>query len=442
MLLLHISDIHFKDPICHTEMDPNLPYRTALIRDVEKRARELGEVQAILVTGDVAFRGISPEYDAALAWLKKLAAAGGCQLENIFVVPGNHDVDRNVISSKANVRNAHRAVLQLRSDPRHRDQEFLTQFSDPEVRKVLLEPLQSYNEFAAKFDCQLYLPERLFWTKNRRLNDSFVLKIYGLTSTMFSGASGGDDLMNSLYLSPYQIAFNTDAGVISLAMCHHPPEWFIDYDAIDEALRDRVAIHLFGHKHRQRATKDDRCVGFSASAVNPDLYEPRWEPGYNLINLTVNYKEGRYFLEIEAHVMIWQNSPGLFRLKEYQGGDTVFRHKISVGEPPAARKLTSQKDQLDNNLKKETTGGHGEGIVTSPVETEGEMGDEGTDNLVFRFWELSSSERREITHRLGLIDETDMRLPEPERYGRAFIRAKKRGLVERLADEIAGMERR
>ena len=69
MLLLHISDIHFKDPICHTEMDPDLPYRTALIQDVRKRVLELGQVQAILVTGNVAFHGRASEYKAALAWL-------------------------------------------------------------------------------------------------------------------------------------------------------------------------------------------------------------------------------------------------------------------------------------------------------------------------------------------------------------------------------------
>ena len=32
MLLLHISDIHFKDPLCHSDEDPDLYFRDELVR--------------------------------------------------------------------------------------------------------------------------------------------------------------------------------------------------------------------------------------------------------------------------------------------------------------------------------------------------------------------------------------------------------------------------
>ena len=63
-------------------------------------------------------------------------------------------------------------------------------------------------------------------------------------------------------------------------------------------------------------------------------------------------------------------------------------------------------------------------------------GEKDTRNLVFRFWNLTISQRREITHRLGLIEESEMSLPEPERYGRALLRASERGLLDKLAREI------
>ena len=189
LLLLHISDIHFQAPLCNTTMDPDLPYRTALITDLETNRRDVGEVGAILVTGDIAFHGRESEYTAALAWIKRVAKACGCPIERVFVVPGNHDVDRAVISGKASVRNAHKAVLGL-DNPKQRDKEFLTQLMDPEVRKVLLDPMQAYNKFAAQFDCQLYLPEQLFWTKTLLLAHGFTLRIYGLTSPKNSQKSG------------------------------------------------------------------------------------------------------------------------------------------------------------------------------------------------------------------------------------------------------------
>ena len=69
------------------------------------------------------------------------------------------------------------------------------------------------------------------------------------------------------------------------------------------------------------------------------------------------------------------------------------------------------------------------------------MGDANTRNLVFRFWNLTTSQRREITLRLGLISKEEIRLPEPERYGRALIRAGQRGELNKLACEVAKKEK-
>jgi hypothetical protein len=69
------------------------------------------------------------------------------------------------------------------------------------------------------------------------------------------------------------------------------------------------------------------------------------------------------------------------------------------------------------------------------------MSDDKTRNLVLRFWNLASSERREIALELRLIEPDDIRLPEAERYGRAFQRAGELGLLDRVAEEIQMRER-
>ncbi len=69
------------------------------------------------------------------------------------------------------------------------------------------------------------------------------------------------------------------------------------------------------------------------------------------------------------------------------------------------------------------------------------MIDERTRNLVLRFWELASSERREIAVALGLLEDEEIRLPEPERYGRALMRAGERGLLNSVANEIEKREK-
>jgi len=441
MLLLHLSDIHFQAPVCQTEMDPDLPYRTALINDLKEKTCQVGDVKAIMVTGDIACRGLAVEYDAALLWLKTVAKTCNCPMENIFVVPGNHDVDRGVITKNGYIRDAHNEIIRLCPNPRTRKNAFLKQLYDPTVGKSLLESVQNYNEFAAYFGCQLYLPEQLFWTKNFQLNDSFILRMYGLTSTVFSGMNGEDDVRNGLYLSPYQAVFNPEEGVISLAMCHHPPEWLIDSDDIDDALKERVTIHLLGHKHRQRASKDDRYVRFSSGALIPDQYEPGWEPGYNLIKLSINSEKGGYYLDIKAYVLIWQTRPDMFRLKQFVDGSDTFYHRISLKAASSAIRLSTKKDKIDEYLEKGAESEHPEDdLAPSFGGTETEMSDLRTRNLVFRFWALSSSQRRVIAQELGIIDSADIRLPEAERYGRAFQKVKDRGLVDQLADKIAEKE--
>lgn len=68
------------------------------------------------------------------------------------------------------------------------------------------------------------------------------------------------------------------------------------------------------------------------------------------------------------------------------------------------------------------------------------MGEESTRNLVFRFWGLTVSERRDIAPHHDLLEQDEMQLPDPERYGRALERAGERGLLEQIAREVTELE--
>ncbi len=310
MLLLNVSDIHFNHPNCNGPMDPDKPFRTLLIRDVRHRCRTLGNVDAILVSGDIAYKGHAGEYKAAYEWLKELAAACGCPLERLFVIPGNHDVDRNIARADTAVRNVHSVLASAQSD--YREGELRAQFSQFDTGHALLKPITKYNEFAAKFSCQVYPTEKLFWHQDIDLDAGTVLRIYGLTSTLLSGKGGNNDIKGQLYLSPLQTVLDPVDGVINLVMCHHPPDWLLDDDPVDDAVNGRAMAQFFGHKHRARITRDPEYIRFSAGAVNPDRNEPGWEPGYNLVNLRVTESDGKRNLEIEAHVLVLQTSPEMF----------------------------------------------------------------------------------------------------------------------------------
>ena len=392
----------------------------------------LGPVSAILVGGDIAFCGAEQEYVAALAWLTELADATGCAMERVYVVPGNHDVDRRIVSTTPTIQNAHAAVLA--AAPNSRERMLRKQLNDPDTGRALLAPLAAYNDFAKQFDCQIYLPERPYWKQDLALENGVTLRVHGLTSTFLSGVDGRDDEPKGLYLSPLQTVLDPADDVVNLVICHHPPDWFMDHDDIDDAICGRAAIHLFGHKHRQRHTKDDRYIRFSAAAVNPDRSELGWKPGYNLIEINVDGDGKERALVIGAHLLDWQDQPERFRAVLTPNDEAVFRHIIAI--PGNAKKSTIPSVDCESVV-----------VAIVPIlpelvraSVEGKMNDESTRHIVFRFWQLKMNERREIALALNLITDAELRLPEAERYGRAFARAKERGLVDRLAREISQRE--
>jgi 3',5'-cyclic AMP phosphodiesterase CpdA len=93
--LLHISDLHERGP---REKEPHR--RRQVLGDAwERNLDELlaeGAIDLVCITGDVADRGAPAEYEAATAFVDGLLSHLSLPRERLFVVPGNHDIDREV----------------------------------------------------------------------------------------------------------------------------------------------------------------------------------------------------------------------------------------------------------------------------------------------------------------------------------------------------------
>ena len=90
--ILHISDLHINDS------KKELFDRSVVLRPLIKRIKEDQDnnfhPEIIVVTGDIAFKGIKAEYDLAKVFFDDLLAALDLENNRLFVVPGNHDVNR------------------------------------------------------------------------------------------------------------------------------------------------------------------------------------------------------------------------------------------------------------------------------------------------------------------------------------------------------------
>lgn len=443
MRLLHLSDIHFREPEClRPDADPDVPYRTRLANDVLELCRLGGPVDAILVGGDIAFKGHPREYGVAEQWLLKLAADCGCRLDRIFVVPGNHDVDRSICAKSQSVGNAHAMIAQA---PRAAKSRVLrSQLGDPDTGRALFSPLAAYNEFAAKFDCNVY-PDRPFWHHDHDLGSGVTLRMFGLTSTLISGLGDRDDAPGRLYLSPLQTVLNPVPDVLNLVLCHHPPSWFVDAADVDDAVNNRAVIQLFGHDHRQRCSRPPEYIRFAAGAVNPDRNEPDWKPGYNLLDVAVDGVGAHRVVQVRAHVRHLQNTPEMFTALNTQLGEAVWSHTLPLpGRAPLLLRPALTAAMADTNGQLVAAAATaGSPSASEPATSLPEVAmstSPSTKNLVFRFWSLSVSQKREVTLGMGLIAEKDLDVPEPERYSRALKLAAQRGELEVLAREIEKIE--
>ncbi len=138
-------------------------------------------------------------------------------------------------------------------------------------------------------------------------------------------------------------------------------------------------------------------------------------------------------LNIQGHLLEWQASPEQYRAVLAVNGEDVVQHRIAI--PTRTNAIVTVPDISEN----ESTAQNLPALETE-ADVETAMSQESTRNLVFRFWNLTISQRREVALRLSLIDEAELTLPEPERYGLALSRAGEREILDQLAHEVAEME--
>lgn len=435
MLLLHISDIHFREPDCLDEdTDQDHVIRTRVSNHLKSKVAEFGSVDAILVGGDIAFKAHPDEYAAAGKWLKDLADICGCSSTNrVFVVPGNHDVDRGITRKNVGLQNAqHRIANANLAD---KEQTLKGQLRTDNVGRDLMAAHAAYNEFAAPMNCQIY-PKKIFWHQDLPLGGGVMLRINGLTSTLLSGKDGNNDRERDLYLSPMQTALDPVEDRVHLVLCHHPIEWLADGDQVDDDLNSRAMFQLFGHKHRQRIIPTPTYLRVLSGAVNPSRKEPGWEPGYNLLRIEVEGVAEARQLRIETHQFRYQRQPEMFVPVQTPAGEEVHHGVMAFPGRSLAQKADVPPGEFGIAAPhKALTAAE---VEPAPVDdVEASMGDELYRDLIHNFWQLEGHQKRAVMFALNLITNDDLKLPEPERYGMAFLRAGERKQLDELAVLVA-----
>jgi 3',5'-cyclic AMP phosphodiesterase CpdA len=268
---IHISDIHFGHGDASHGWDQEL-VMGALRRDIAQRPAPV-RVDAIFVTGDIAFSGAgrSPdEYQRARAWLIEAGKAAGVGPERIFLVPGNHDVNRN---ADAKSKSTGRLVRDLRSraTPAASLDDSLR---DPEERKLLAGRMAAYLDFAKEFgpwagrDPMPPAEERLYWVSSLKGRAGLLVRLVGLNTALLCK---DDEDVGQLRLGKEQLAKGLASDrapeEMILVLTHHPLRrgWLGDDGDADRYIRNNAQVHLSGHVHE--AESEDARSGAGGSFV-------------------------------------------------------------------------------------------------------------------------------------------------------------------------------
>src|SRR5258708_3236125 len=93
--ILHISDLHFSE---------NGVAQDNVLNSLSMKIEELCKLEIkpnlLVITGDIAYSGKAAEYDRAREFIDRITKHCEITVDKIFMIPGNHDVDRTKIKAE------------------------------------------------------------------------------------------------------------------------------------------------------------------------------------------------------------------------------------------------------------------------------------------------------------------------------------------------------
>jgi predicted phosphohydrolase len=335
LIFYHFSDLHFRTD---EEFDRDIVIR-ALWSDIERQMKSGLVPDFIAVTGDISWSGRVDEYKRAeseffLPLLDKTNLSRG----DLFIVPGNHDVEREALSDVNPDR-----IVSLR------DRDSVNIFiGQPRTLARYLISFETYKTFVSGL-CGTPDNSSLAYCRYLSSKGSNTA-IVGLNSAWVSGYQNlpnrGKTEQGHLIVGERQVVdalATADHAECVIALMHHPLSWLADFDkaAIQPILASRVDVVLHGHVHRpsEVSTIADFTGGYlslgAGAAYDRRVGTEPYVNSYSIINLdsaarTATVTVRKY---VDSPVPRWTSHEDL--VGEGTGGVKTFNLPSTAGVIPS-----------------------------------------------------------------------------------------------------------
>jgi 3',5'-cyclic AMP phosphodiesterase CpdA len=350
---IHISDIHFGHGDTSHGWDQTL-VMAALRRDIASKPVPV-RVDAIFVTGDIAFSGAgrsAREYEDARAWLLEAGTAAGVNPARIFLVPGNHDVNRNADSENKSTGRLLKS-LRSRGTPEASLDDALR---DTDDCKLLASRMEGYLDLAKHFgpwvgrDPLPSPPERLYWVHEIDGREGLRVRVLGLNTALLSR---DDEDPGQLRLGKEQLARalagDRAPNELILALSHHPLRrgWLGDEGNADAWIRNNAHVHLSGHVH-EAESEDARSgaggsfVRVTAGAAHNEQF-PAWIPANHGYNFGEVRRGERGSVVLCVYPRLWSSGKTRFVLDVHSVPDGPTQKTFAEHELPITLPVTMEE---------------------------------------------------------------------------------------------------
>jgi formylglycine-generating enzyme required for sulfatase activity/predicted phosphodiesterase len=295
---LHISDWHQKQA---PDFDRGVVLE-ALLADIAARAdisSDLAAIDFIVFSGDVAHGGQEQEYEAVVPLLlDPLLRASAVERSRLFIVAGNHDVDRE----------AFELLPQDLLQPFATSEEAVRWLTDPRRLARLHSPFEAYARFV-----EVYLGRRDAagaYAEKFEVGGTTV-GLAGFNSAVMSGRNRDQrgEVVDYGFLvvgepEVHRSLRDIADAEVRLAVLHHPFSWLARFEAsrTEERLCRDCHFILYGHQHEASVnvvggtSGDCLIVPAGATYDRRKADDPRYVNAYNFTHIELDRGVGTIYL--------------------------------------------------------------------------------------------------------------------------------------------------
>ena len=294
---LHISDWHQRSD----DFDRKI-ILDALLDEIRNRGKLIGNnvehIDFVVFTGDIASNAQNSEYEDALRTLiEPLLEATGLKKDRLFIVPGNHDIDRS----------AFELLPPPLLVPLETERAIIEWLTEGRKRSRVLEPFEAFSSFLKKLG-----HVNSIFAANYSINiDNTEISIIGLNSALMSGryknTTGIVDDYGKLCVGEnqvYEALIAAKRAQLRIVIMHHPFEWLVkpDKDRVERRIRKSAHFVLCGHLHSPAVKIETGTIGdciFIPAGATYDIREhknPFYANAYNYVHLDLKNYKGMIYL--------------------------------------------------------------------------------------------------------------------------------------------------